>query len=233
MTFAPVGHVGMNLVGYHDYPFALAYDGEARELFPAPDLAGRIVGIGKDEESPSGELLQGLIIHMIPALTIFNQRHVDDFPPVGFGSDSERVVDRGHYIHLIAGSGEEIHHHTYTLDDARDIANPFRLYLPSVKTLLPFDYRGTVIVRLAGVAQHRMIEPPSQCIDNEGRSGEIHVRHPCGYYVVAAEHLLESVGLYRASFAALNDLIEIIHAHGVGLTIRHRIFYKVNSFGGN
>ena len=212
MAFAGMSQVGMDFIRDDQYSFPLADLRKGRKFLFTPDLSAGIMRIRQNQESSLRKFFQGFEIHKI-TFSLFNQRDVDHVPAVFLWRNPERMIDRGHDIDVVSRFGEIIDHHADSLNDARDIANPFRLNVPSVEFFLPIDYCRPIVGRFGGISKYGMPESLFKIINNKWRSSEIHIRHPCRNQIIAAESFGKAIGLNRSTASSLYYLVEITTCH--------------------
>ena len=123
------------------------------------------------------------------------------------------MIDRRLDDDLVLLVKQSIDSHADTLHDARDVTEPLLADLPSVQPCHPVDDRRPVVLRFGSVAEDRMVHAGLQCVGDEVRSREVHVRHPKRNQVSVAEDLLKCVELYCARALAWDDRVKVVCFH--------------------
>lgn len=123
------------------------------------------------------------------------------------------MIDRRLDDDLVILLQQSVDSHADTLHDARDVAEPLLADLPSVQPGHPVDDRRSVVLRLGSVAEDRMVHAGLQCVGDEVRSREVHVRYPKRNQVSVAEDLLKCLELYCAGTLAGDDCVEVVCFH--------------------
>ena len=71
-----------------------------------------------------------------------------------------------------------------------------------------------------------MVESPPEGVEDEIGRCEVHVRHPQGQQLFAAEHVGQRVVLYGVRAVPVDDPVEIIGFHRCRATGVYRLFLK-------
>ena len=220
-------HVAVDLVRDDHDAAAVADRGQPAQRLLRPDDARGIVRVG-EEQQPAVVVQKGfelLEVHFV-AVARAPQRVADHAASHLFGDQPEGVVDGRLDDHLVARTGKCQHCHADTLDDAGNEAHPRRIGTPAVAG---FDPRGDlrpVVVGQLRIAQHGMVEPPPECVEDEIGRCEVHVRHPQGQQLLAAEHVSQRVVFYGVRAVPVDDPVEIIGFHRCRATGVYRLFLK-------
>ncbi len=102
----------MNLVAKHYHTVLLGERGHTAQRVGIPLYTYRVVGIAENHHARmlrSEQMLQMFEVHIIVDIGIhLTERILQHNASVAFGDDTERMVHRGLYHHLVARTGEEV-----------------------------------------------------------------------------------------------------------------------------
>ena len=88
--------------------------------------------------------------------------------------------------------------HSYSLDDARNECHPFAAGFPAMTVSYPFLNSLPIILGNHSITENRMFQPFLQCVDNEIRCLEVHIRHPKRNQIILAIDFAQCICLYRS-----------------------------------
>ena len=158
---------------------------QALQLFAAPHPSGRVVGVAEQEGAHlgvGGAALEVVEVDVVGAVGV-DKRAVFHHAAVVADGGEEAVVHRALYEHLVArqreglDDGRDGGHHTGGVDD------PLALYGPLVAAGEPTGEGLIVGVAHLAVAEHPVLHPAAQGVDDGVGHTEVHVGHPHGQCV--------------------------------------------------
>ena len=210
----------MDLVGNDDRLPAAADFHQALELLGPPDPPHRVVGAAQHHQGSAlapgpvvEESLETLEVHAV-ALPLEHERVLRHMAAVGLDARAEGVVHRGLEHHPVSGTGVGQNRQAHGGHHPRAGEHRAAGNAPAMAPVHPVDDGLVVALRLEGVAEHAVVQPPAQGLEHRRGSREIHIRHPQGQQIggLGAPQRREAFGvvpLQRARSPAVDKAIEI------------------------
>ena len=135
------GHVAMNFVADNDDVVFVTDMCQPSQRFSIPADACRIVRIAEDEQTAFliHYTCQLLEVHGIASVRQLLERVHHNLFSVTFGCQSEGMINRRLYNHLLVLLEEYVDGHSYSFYDTRYEGKPLATYLPVMMLLDPLD----------------------------------------------------------------------------------------------
>ena len=200
----------MYLVGNDHSPALFTNIRYPTQLFDHPYTSARIMGITKDKQPASPDILrETLKINMImPVVQI--ERRIDHFASQTFGYQEKRMVHRRHYHDLVARFGKALQRKCLPAYNSGNKRQHITRNIPLVALVQPTANRGIPLLTGKSISQNLVVETTAQRIHHKRRRTEIHIGHPHGKQIFTSPHILHAVPFYGVRTAAFNHFIKII-----------------------
>ena len=151
------------------------------QLFPAPNLAHRVMGVAEEQNLgvwAGSQLLQLLILDAVPAVFPLFQRQgvIEQIPPASGHRHIKGIINRGHDDDAVPRLAGRFHQHSQGIDHAGGCDNLLRANAIIVPPGHPAAHRVVIVLGGPGIPQDGGIDQVFQLLYNSGSNGKLHVR---------------------------------------------------------